>query len=70
MYSQKSLNGQVCALFQGRLAEKRLRLHVTKPSVDEMAVQGDSNRLCQVQDLSSIKVLEVFSSICADYLLT
>jgi hypothetical protein len=35
-----------------------------------MAVQGDSNRLRQVQDLSSIKVLEVFSSICADYLLT
>ena len=43
---------------------------MTKPSVDEMAVQGDSSRLHQVQDLSSIKVLEVFSSICADHLIT
>lgn len=70
MFSQQSLNGQVCALFQGRLAEKRLRLHVTKPSVDEMAVKGDSNRLRQVQKISLIKVLVVLSCICVDHLLT
>jgi hypothetical protein len=53
-------NGQVCALFQGRLAEKRLRLHVTKPGADEMAVRGDSNRLRQVLSLTLMKDLEVF----------
>lgn len=39
---------QVAALFQGRLVEKGLTLHVTKPTVDDMAVRGDVNRLRQV----------------------
>lgn len=39
---------QVTALFQGRLVEKRLCLHVTKPAADDMKVRGDVNRLRQV----------------------
>lgn len=39
---------QVSALFQGRLNEKRLPLHVIKPIADDMVVNGDVNRLRQV----------------------
>lgn len=39
---------QVKALFQGKLQEKMLRLSVSKPPADEMAVRGDPNRLRQV----------------------
>ncbi|KAG0614827.1 hypothetical protein M758_6G206500 [Ceratodon purpureus] len=39
---------QVKALFQGKLQEKSLSLTIFKPSAEEMAVRGDSNRLRQV----------------------
>ncbi|KAJ7536188.1 hypothetical protein O6H91_12G059300 [Diphasiastrum complanatum] len=39
---------QVSALFQGRLAERKLTLTVQVPRKDEMCVRGDPNRIRQV----------------------
>lgn len=60
---------QVTALFQGRLLEKNLAIHVTKPAGDDMKVRGDVNRLRQVLSnlvSNAIKFTE-HGSICISW---